>query len=302
MVLLLAIIVFLFLFLLSITLILFFIGPTILLQPRRRTPHFYKNINHPTLPSELGLKFEETVVLTRDGVQLHGWLIRCNTNPCGTIIYLHGVGDCKIAGLPFAKFFHDKCYNLFLYDSRRHGESKGVYCTYGFHEKNDFCDVINYLETRQDLLLGRIGVFGTSMGAAVAVQAAAIDKRISAIVAENSFATLRSIFDDYQKRMVKIPFHYLRNMIIIRSEINAKFKARDVSPLKSVADVRVPLLVIYGTMDKHINHKNSLMLFKGANNPKEVYPIENAGHNDCWEVGGEEYHTKLLEFFGRYLQ
>jgi fermentation-respiration switch protein FrsA (DUF1100 family) len=163
-------------------------------------------------------------------------------------------------------------------------------------------DAINYLESRKDLYLGKIGVFGTSMGAAVALQTAAIDKRIRAVTAENSFAALRTIFDDYQKRIIKIPFHYLRNIVIIRSEINAKFKAREVSPLKSVEDIKVPLLFVYGTKDIHINYKNSIMLYEATGNRREIYPIENADHNNCWDVGGEKYHRKLLEFFDKCLQ
>jgi dipeptidyl aminopeptidase/acylaminoacyl peptidase len=296
-----AILVVLLLFLSSVTLILFFIGPTILLQPRRRHPQFYQKLNHPIKPSDLGLSSEEISFATQDGIKLNGWLIKHNENSKGTIVYLHGVGDSKIAGLPFAKFFYDNGYNIFLYDSRRHGESEGTYCTYGFYEKKDLTDAINYLESRKDLHSGKIGVFGTSMGAAVALQTAAIDKRISAVAAENSFEALRTIFDDYQKRIIKIPFHYLRNIVIIRSEINAKFKAREVSPLKSVDDIKVPVLFVYGTNDIHINYKKSIMLYECAGKQKEIYPIEHADHNNCWDVGGEKYHAKLLEFFGRSL-
>lgn len=300
--LLIALLVVLFLFLSSVTLILFFIGPTILLQPRRRHPKFYQKLSHPIKPSDLGLIYEEINLVTRDGIKLDSWLIKRGGDSKGTIIYLHGVGDCKITGLPFAKFFYDNGYNIFLYDSRRHGESEGTYCTYGFYEKQDLTDAINYLESRKDLHLGKIGIFGTSMGAAVALQSAAIDKRISAVAAENSFAALRTIFDDYQKRIIKIPFHYLRNIVIIRSEINAKFKAREVSPLKSVEDIKVPALFVYGTNDIHINYKNSVILYETTGEQKEIYPIENADHNNCWDVGGEKYHSKLLEFFGRYLR
>lgn len=302
MVLIIALIVILFLFLTSVTLVLLFIGPTILLQPRRRHPIFYQKLNHPITPKDIGLNFEEIIFDTRDYIKLHGWLVKCGNESRGTIIYLHGVGDCKITGLPFTKLFHDNGYNVFLYDLRRHGESGGDYCTYGFNEKYDLTDVINYLFSRKDLHLGKIGVFGTSMGAAVAIQTAAIDERISAVVAENSFATLRSIFDDYQKRIVKIPFHYLRNIVIIRSERIAKFKAREVSPLKSVTEINIPVLFVYGMQDKHINYKNSIALYENAGKQKEIYVIEHAEHNDMWDIGGKNYHNKLLEYFGKYLR
>jgi len=139
------------------------------------------------------------------------------------------------------------------------------------------------------------------MGAAVALQAAALDNRIAAIVAENSFATLRTIFDDYQKRMIKLPFHYLRNMVIVRSELKAAFKASDVSPLDAVRRIHIPVLFVYGTQDDHINHRYSLLLHEQANDPKELFAVEGATHSDIWEVAGEPYGRRLVEFFKRHL-
>lgn len=291
----------LFAFLLTVTLTLLLIGPTILLQPARRRGDFYKKLKHPISPEELRLNYEEINVITNDGIKLNSWLIKSSQQSLGTIIYLHGVGDCKIAGISFAKFFRDNGFNVFLYDSRRHGESGGNYCTYGFYEKHDLIRVIDYIESRKDLNTSNIGLFGSSMGAAVAIQTAAIDKRIKAVVAENSFSTLRKIFDDYQKRIVKIPFHYLRNLVITRSEFMANFKAREVSPLRAIADVHIPILFAYAKLDKHINYKYSIQLYENTDEPKELFPLDNSSHNDTWELGGEKYHNKLLEFFGRTL-
>ena len=77
----------------------------------------------------------------------------------------------------------------------------------------------------------------------------ALDARVSAVIAESGFATLRSIFDDYQKRMIRLPFHYLRNLVIKRSELIARFRANDVSPLDAVRNISIPILVIAGERD-----------------------------------------------------
>lgn len=289
-------------FLLGVTVVLFIIGPTILLQPRKRTAEFYRALGQPTTPSDLSLQYEEINVIAEGGIKINCWITKSDPPVKGTILYLHGVADCKIDGIPLAKFLHDHHFNVVLYDSRRHGESDGKFCTYGYYEKHDLIKIINYLESRSDIHLGKMGVFGTSMGAAVALQCAAIDKRITAVVAENSFATLRTIFDDYQKRMIKLPFHYLRNLVIKRSEWLAQFKASDVSPLDAVAKIHIPLLFIYGTGDKLINYKYSIMLFENTDDPKELFPIQGAAHNDTWNIAGETYERKLLHFFEKNLQ
>ena len=288
-------------FIVSTTIIMFVIGPKLLLLPRKRTAEFYRVRKKPVSPNEVGLRHENITVSVGDGVTLDCWLIRSDNNAHGTVIYLHGVADCKIDGLQFAKLLHDHHYNVFLYDSRRHGDSGGAYCTYGFYEKHDVVRVIDYLHSRTDLQIGKIGLFGTSMGAAVALQAATINPRVAVVVAENSFATLRTIFDDYQRRMIKLSFHYLRNMVIVRSELKAKFKASDVSPLDAVKKITIPVLFIYGTKDHLINYQYSLLLHEYAHEPKELFAVEGASHSDIWDIAGKEYERRLVDFFKKYL-
>lgn len=299
---LLAIVLFAVLFMIFVSLILFVIGPVMLLQPHRRTLDYYRRFTTILHPSDLGLPVEELTLKTAEGIDLSCWLIKQPQTAKGTIIHLHGVSECKIVGLPMAKDFFDRGYNVFLYDSRRHGDSGGKFCTYGFYEKHDTSTIINYLTSRPDITVGKIGLFGSSMGAAVAVQVASIDKRVQAVVAESGFATLRTIFDDYQKRMIKLPWHYLRNIVIKRSEHLAHFRANAVSPYDAVRDVHVPLFIIHGTADNLINSTYSEMLYRNTGEPKELWLIQGAKHNDIAQVGGEEYKRRIINFFEKHLQ
>jgi uncharacterized protein len=298
--LLLALILVIVLFMISLSLVLFVIGPIMLLQPHRRTIDYYRRITTSLHPGDLALRYEEMVLKTAEGIGLNCWLIFAS-EARGTIIYLHGVSECKIVGLPMAKLLSDNGFNVFLYDSRRHGDSGGKYCTYGFYEKHDVTTAINYLERRTDIDLGNIGLFGSSMGAAVAVQAAALDRRVKAVIAESGFGTLRTIFDDYQKRMIKMPWHYLRNLVIKRSEHLAHFKASAVSPLEAVKTVHVPIFILHGTADDLIKYQYSELLYESAGLPKELWLIKGAKHNDMAEIGGKEYARRVVDFFKKNL-
>jgi alpha-beta hydrolase superfamily lysophospholipase len=298
---LLALVLFVLLFLVFISMIILVIGPVMLLQPYRRTKEYYRKHTSILHPDDLGLSCESLTLKTAEGLQLSCWLVPSSVAAKGTIIYLHGVSECKIVGLPLAQQFHNQGYNVFLYDSRRHGDSGGTFCTYGFYEKHDVSTIISHLERRSDLRLGKVGLFGTSMGAAVALQVAAVDPRIAAVVAESGFATLRSIFDDYQKRMIKLPWHYLRNIVIKRSEHIAHFKANAVSPLDAVREMRVPLFILHGTADDLIASTYSEMVYRNAHEPKQLWLIEGARHDNMAEVGGNQYYTRILTFFNTSL-
>lgn len=296
---LLAIIIIVVLFLLSSAVIVLLIGPLILLQPQRRTKEWYRTYTTHLEPKDAGLPQENIKIQTDDGISLDGWLVKQSENSKGTVIYLHGVGDCKTDGIPITQMLHRERYHVFLYDSRRHGESGGNYCTYGWYEKRDLSTVIDYLHGRNDLKIGNIRLFGTSMGAAVALQAAAVDDRIKGVIAEASFTDLRTVSVDYQRRIIKLPWHFLRNVAMSRSQSIAHFKARDVSPLEAVNTLTIPVLFIHGENDSLIKCEYSKTLYEAANEPKQLLIVRNGDHNDLLEVGGANYRETILSFLQR---
>ena len=302
--LLLALIILVALFLVSAALVVLVVGPLILLQPERRTKEWYRGKTDLLEPRDAGLPQEDVEISVQDGVVLKGWLVaqKRGKKTRGTILYLHGVGDCKTDGVAHTGLFHKHGYNVLLYDSRAHGESGGAFCTYGYYEKHDVSAAISFLQKKKGLKVGHIGVFGTSMGAAVAIQAAAINERIKAVVAEACFTDLRTISVDYQRRIVKLPWHFLRNVAMVRSQRIASFKARDVSPVNDVRTLTIPLLFVHGTADRLINYEYSKTLYHYANEPKEILLIPGGNHTDVWEIAGDKYETKIISFFSKNLR
>ncbi|NUN70083.1 MAG: alpha/beta hydrolase [Bacteroidetes bacterium] len=291
-------------FLLVCSVLAFLVGPVMLLHPKRRGEGFYQHRGQPVSPSQLGLPFDAFRFTAADGEsQLSAWFIPAK-QPVGTIIYLHGVADNKMAGLLLAKVFHDHQLNVLLYDARAHGESGGRYCTYGYHERYDVqkaVDAVRRIGLEKNIVTGNIGVFGTSMGAAVALQAAAVEPRIRSIVSEASFATLRQITVDYQKRLMRLPWHFLRNISMKRSESIARFKHREVSPLAAVSHIHAPIFFIHGIEDRFIKYQYTQELFIAANEPKEVWFVAGANHSDIHETGQKEYEERIVRFFIRTL-
>jgi uncharacterized protein len=290
------------LFLIQATFVLLVSGPLILLKPVRRKKEWYARFTNLLEPKDAGLPQENVTIETFDGLKLNCWFVRQKKKAIGTIIYLHGVGDCKIAGVPFARSLFDRGFNIFLYDSRQHGESEGYYCTYGFYEKYDVSAVISYLQKRKEAKNGNIGIFGSSMGGAVAIQAAAVDPRITCVISEGSYTALRVVFVDYQKRIIKLPWHFLRNIALVHSQKMANFKARLVAPVEDIKRVHVPVLIVHGKNDSFIKSHYSKLLYNAANEPKQLLIVPGAEHNNVWDIGGTMYENSIASFFKQYLK
>ena len=66
--------------------------------------------------------------------------------------------------------------------------------------------------------------------------------------------------------------------------------------LSKINRINVPLLVLHGNYDEVVPYQLGKELFEAANEPKQFYTIENAGHNDTYIVGGEGYLAALEKF------
>ena len=108
---------------------------------------------------------------------------------------LHGVADNRIGVLEHALILLPAGYNVVMMDARAHGESVGAMATYGWIERHDTQAIVDALEASEHPR--HLFALGESMGAGIALQSAAIDPRIEAVVAEASFANLREASYDY---------------------------------------------------------------------------------------------------------
>ncbi|HUI31419.1 MAG TPA: alpha/beta fold hydrolase [Candidatus Acidoferrales bacterium] len=272
-----------------------YVGPRMLLFPHRRTPEYYQQKFGFSHPSQIGLDFKEGLLKTGDGISLSYWEIKPqdSNEHNGAVIYLHGITDSKVSGLNYAKQLSGFCGRVFLIDMRRHGDSGGDYCTFGYYEKHDVVALIDKIESECHSM--DITLLGVSMGAAIAVQTAAIDKRVSRLIAVAPFYDLFSIALDHQVRKIGIRSKVLLKLVLKRAEHLAKFKASEVSPADDIRRVDVPILIVHGEKDRSVKREYPERL-KGLNKNARLMIVADAGHVDVLEKGGKDYLKELVEF------
>jgi len=75
-------------------------------------------------PQEKGMKFENVVFKTDDGLTLKGWWIPpAKGKPQGTVVLIHGVFHNRVQMLSRAVFLHQAGYACLLFDMRGHGRA-----------------------------------------------------------------------------------------------------------------------------------------------------------------------------------
>jgi len=143
------------------------------------------------------------------------------------------------------------------------------------------------------------------MGAGIALQSAAADPRIEAVVAEASFADLREGAYDYAG-LRKFPwlgktlFAPGAWTLVHRAEKLAGLPAAEVSPVKAVASRPFPVLLICDEMDVALPCRHSEMIYAAARGPKQLWVVPRAFHTAAYSFEPEEFRRRVLSFFAAH--
>lgn len=263
--------------------------PYAIIQP----PRLSENIH----PDDFNLQNEEIDLITKDSVNIKGYWIKNDSIPSkSAVVFVHGIGGCKEHFLALSKNLSKIGVESILMDSRAHGHSGGTYCTYGFKEKIDIAAVVDYIKRKNDSI--PIGIWGNSMGGAIAIQALEYDKRIEFGIIESTFTDLRQIVYDYQKSYTSgLGLQPLCNIALNEAGTIAGFNPDAVSPIASVQNIEQPVFMAHGKKDENIKFEYGQLLYDNLKSTqKRFVPVTEGGHFNLGEKGGPEYYQSILEF------
>ena len=255
-------------------------------------------------PDQFRLAYETVEFPTADGVRLKGWFVPAVSGESGrTIIFCHGWCSNRGEIMRDTCFLAEKGFNLFYFDFRASGESKGAVSSVGYLETRDFDAAYEFLKTNRAGAAEAVGVFGTSMGGAVAIYAAAKYPELACLLAENTFLSYEKVVANWSWNRLKTPYFPLVAMTLFFVRRKLKADPEPYSPLYNIGKVAMPSMFINGDSDDLVPVRDAETLFGMCPaEKKQIWVIAGASHAKCAEVGGEVYRGKVAEFFGEYLK
>lgn len=284
-------------------LVIFQIAPQVILSPRKITDQTLRSyFNEVPTPNGTPNGYEEFTISSINEVKLNGWFIHANSpEPKGTLVFLHGIGGSKEFFLSRAQRYIDQGMNVVLFDQRAHGKSTGDYCTYGYYEKTDVQELVKYIIAKEGA--APIGLYGTSLGGAVALQATAICSEVDFVVVESTFSTMEEVVFEYMKRLSGVEFKFISDWALAAAGRKASFDPDHVKPVDSSQRITHPALIIHGTKDEHIPISLGKRNFEALSSKDKTWlEIDGANHNNVYQIGGEAYLQKIDEFIQRQLK
>lgn len=247
----------------------------------------------PLDPRDFKLQVEPIAVTAADGVRLAAWLVPRPGAP--VVILLHGYPAEKRDLLPLGAALAPR-FTVVLVDLRYFGESGGHVTTLGVRERGDLRRLLDHLDARG---LGPVGVFGFSLGGAVALLAAGEDARIRAVAAYAPFADLKALARDLYA-------HYwvLREPLVALMRLWARvFLGTDLtrpSPAEAAARLTIPVLLIHSRGDEQIpfHHGERLQRALAGNAAAEFEFLRDGRHGEL----GARLEQRIAVFFQGALQ
>ncbi len=246
---------------------------------------------------------EPIAVRARDGARLAGrWFPIPGQDEVGrTVILLHGFAE-RSSALESRRVatFHRHGWNVASLDSRGYGLSEGPFASFGGREADD---IRAWLDMLAEHLRGstrpvrfRPTLWGRSMGAAIALRAAAADSRIVALVLESPMVDLdASVAVLLRKKWLPFP-ELLARLVTRRAGKLAGVSLSRPRPIDSAPCVTCPTLIVHGTDDWLVPIAEARRLADAFPTPPRWFDVAGAGHTNVIAKGAEPLFEQIAAF------
>lgn len=230
--------------------------------------------------------------------RISGWMVH-GTPGTGAVLLLHGVREDRREMVGRARFLNRLGYSALLVDLPAHGESSGDRISYGLDEAEAVRAALDYLS--RTLPGEKIGVIGVSLGASSFVLSKP-GHAASAVVLESMFPTMEEAVSNRLKLYAGPVGDWITPVFLWTLRQRFGIASEQIRPISQIPFLLSPVLVASGGIDDFTTPAESRRIYASANEPKELWLMDGAGHVDLHAFDPEAYETKVSAFLAKHLQ
>ncbi|HZG83456.1 alpha/beta hydrolase [Paenibacillus sp.] len=260
--------------------------------------------SNPTLT--LQLPYEDVSFFAENGRDiLEGWYIPAAASSDRTIVFSHGYGGNReeiwVPIYELARLAHDLGYNALMFDyGYVYNDDRVV--TGGARESDDLLGAVRYARSRgaEDVV-----VWGFSMGAGTALQAALRSEEIDAMILDSTFVLEPDTLYHNLKQYADLPREPSLTMLRWLYPLVNGSGMNEV-PYQEIKNTayEIPTLFIHGTLDERSPYEiiRDIAMNQTAAHPKsEFWLVPNATHELVYRKVKTDYVDRASAFLQRAL-
>jgi fermentation-respiration switch protein FrsA (DUF1100 family) len=245
-----------------------------------------------TLPGATTVSFSSA-----SGSRIRAWFALGRPG-LGSVVLAHAVRADRRSMLGRAEFLHRAGYSVLLFDAQAHGESPGDRITFGYLEALDAAAAVSFAAARDPD--SPVAFLGVSQGGAAALLGPS-PLPVSALVLEAVYSTVHEAVANRIAIRLGEPGRLLAPLLLWQLETRLGVSPEGVAPVRGIRNIEAPLLLIAGEGDRHATIEQSRNLFGAAPEPKELWVVPGAMHQDFHRLVPQEYERRVLDFLSRTL-
>jgi fermentation-respiration switch protein FrsA (DUF1100 family) len=235
-----------------------------LLAWRQRRFIFIPDTNPPALPADAVPRASRITVHTADGLDLLAWLAPAAGEAHPVVLYLHGnAGSIADRATRFS-WLASLGWGVLMLEYRGFGGNPGSPSETGLSADARAA----YADLRdRGISASRIVLWGESLGTGVAVRLAT-EVEVAAVLLESPYTSIAAIA---RRQFPFVPVNWL---LLDRFDL-----------IRRIGAMRAPVLMLTGGQDEIVPPEMGRTVFAAANQPKQFWFAQDAGHNDLAEAG-----------------
>ena len=235
---------------------------------------------------------------SESGTTIKGWFLQGESKK-GAIVLMHGVRNNRVHLLDRIEFLHKAGFSILAFDFQGSGESVGKQLTFGFLESKDAEASVKFI--KEKLPNEKIGVLGISMGGAAFLLSKNMPKT-DALILEMVYPTMQKAIENRLNLWLFRGAGNLSPLLTMQFPMRLGVSVDELRPIDKISNVKIPTMIIAGENDRHTTLEESKQLFAAANEPKELWIVQNAEHGDLFKVAPSDYEKRVLAFFQNTLR
>jgi pimeloyl-ACP methyl ester carboxylesterase len=212
-----------------------------------------------------------------------------------TIVVGHGYLSQRADVLTLVSALQDHQFNVFVFDFMGHGTSPGV-TTLGYRETAELEAAVQALSTRDDVDPRHFGLWGVNMGGYVALEVAASDPRIAAVVVDDAWDDPRDMVQIEVKRSGLTAIPYVSRFCDWGFRlINYRYRSQQPVSLHLARTKGIPKLFIESD-DRPGLADETRRIFTGAPEPKQLVR-DRLSYSEMTDDDRHTYENQIVNFF-----
>lgn len=253
-------------------------------------------VNHVVaLPEDLPVR---PVSIPGEGHAIAGWYLEQGQD-APVVLLLPGIRADRASMVSRARLLVRHGFSVLMVDLQAHGETPGQAITLGFRESGDVRAALRWL--RAESATRQVVAIGCSLGGA-AVLLGPQPSGFDAVVLEAVYPRVKQAIENRIRIRLGPMAPMLAPLLLVQLQPRLGISVQDLEPIRSIGTLGAPVLIVAGAKDEHTTLAEAEELFAAASEPKELWVLPEAKHEDFLAADPLGYETRVVGFLREHLR